>query len=141
MAGTANGHCPTLSCADEKAFEGKEGEKATGEGGGCKGGAAGHAHLCLSPYDALLPGQEARRLYDDAQNMLSALIAEKKLQARGVVGFWPAQSVQDDIRLYPPGSEPRAAQPIATFYGLRQQVREPVDATGCLLFGVSKTRK
>lgn len=60
--------------------------------------------------------------------MLRALIGEKKLQARGVVGFWPAQSVQDDIHLYPAGSEPRAAQPIATFYGLRQQVRERV---GC----------
>lgn len=55
--------------------------------------------------------------------MLRALIGEKKLQARGVVGFWPAQSVQDDIHLYPAGSEPPSTKPIATFYGLRQQVR------------------
>lgn len=55
--------------------------------------------------------------------MLRALIGEKKLRARGVVGFWPAQSEQDDIHLYPAGSKPQAAQPIATFYGLRQQVR------------------
>lgn len=73
------------------------------------------------------PGEEARRLHADAQHMLSALIREKRLQARGVVGFWPAQSVQDDIHLYPPGSEPRAAHPVATFHGLRQQVR----SAGC----------
>ncbi|XP_066239841.1 methionine synthase isoform X5 [Saccopteryx leptura] len=66
-------------------------------------------------------GEEAKKVYEDAQNMLRALISEKKLQARGVVGFWPAQSVQDDIYLYAAGSEPWAAQPIATFHGLRQQ--------------------
>ncbi|XP_066090748.1 methionine synthase isoform X3 [Saccopteryx bilineata] len=66
-------------------------------------------------------GEEAKKVYEDAQNMLRALISEKKLQARGVVGFWPAQSIQDDIYLYAAGSEPWAAQPIATFHGLRQQ--------------------
>lgn len=64
--------------------------------------------------------------------MLKVLISEKKLQARGVVGFWPAQSVEDDIHLYAEGAEPRAAQPIATFYGLRQQVGQPGGPrTGC----------
>ncbi|XP_045673590.1 methionine synthase isoform X3 [Phyllostomus hastatus] len=66
-------------------------------------------------------GEEAKKVYDDAQNMLTVLIREKKLQARGVVGFWPAQSVQDDIHLYALGSDPRASRPIATFHGLRQQ--------------------
>lgn len=69
-------------------------------------------------------GEEAKKVYDDAQNMLKVLISEKKLQARGVVGFWPAQSVEDDIHLYAEGAEPRAAQPIATFYGLRQQAEK-----------------
>lgn len=54
--------------------------------------------------------------------MLQELISQKKLQARGVVGFWPAQSVEDDIHLYAEGTVPQAAEPIATFYGLRQQV-------------------
>ncbi|XP_036309301.1 methionine synthase isoform X1 [Pipistrellus kuhlii] len=80
-------------------------------------------------FDDKTVGEEARRLYGDAQNMLSALIAEKKLRARGVVGFWPAQSVQDDIHVYPAGSEPRAAQPIATFYGLRQQAEKDSAST------------
>lgn len=60
--------------------------------------------------------------------MLSILISRKKLRARGVVGFWPAQSVQDDIHLYAEGAVPQAAEPIATFYGLRQQVRSVVDS-------------
>lgn len=76
----------------------------------------------MNSYSIFLIGEEAKKVYDDAQNMLRALISAKKLQARGVVGFWPAQSVQDDIHLYTVGSEPQAAQPIATFYGLRQQV-------------------
>lgn len=69
-----------------------------------------------------LIGEEAKKVYDDAQNMLNTLINQKKLQARGVVGFWPAQSIQDDIHLYTESAVPQAAEPIATFYGLRQQV-------------------
>lgn len=64
--------------------------------------------------------------------MLKVLISERKLQARGVVGFWPAQSVEDDIHLYAEDAEPWAAQPIATFHGLRQQVGQPgAPRTGC----------
>nr|KAF6399908.1 5-methyltetrahydrofolate-homocysteine methyltransferase [Molossus molossus] len=74
-------------------------------------------------------GEEAKKVYDDAQNMLRALISEKKLRARGVVGFWPAQSVQDDIHLYAVGSEPRATQPVATFHGLRQQAEKDSAST------------
>uniref|UniRef100_A0A9L0TJ97 Methionine synthase n=1 Tax=Equus caballus TaxID=9796 RepID=A0A9L0TJ97_HORSE len=74
-------------------------------------------------------GEEAKRVYDDAQNMLKALISQKKLQARGVVGFWPAQSVQDDICLYAEDAEPQSAEPIATFYGLRQQAEKDSAST------------
>uniref|UniRef100_A0A8D2D6K0 Methionine synthase n=1 Tax=Sciurus vulgaris TaxID=55149 RepID=A0A8D2D6K0_SCIVU len=69
-------------------------------------------------------GGEAKKVYDDAHNMLTALISQKKLQARGVVGFWPAQSVQDDIHLYAEGVVPQAVEPIATFHGLRQQAEK-----------------
>lgn len=74
-------------------------------------------------------GKEARKVYDDAQNMLNILISQKKLQARGVVGFWPAQSVQDDIHLYAEGVVPQASEPIATFYGLRQQAEKDSSST------------
>ena len=45
-------------------------------------------------------GEAARNLFDDAQALLKQLIAEKWLVANGVVGFWPANSVGDDIEIY-----------------------------------------
>ncbi|KAJ8404758.1 hypothetical protein AAFF_G00331450 [Aldrovandia affinis] len=45
-------------------------------------------------------GEEARRVFDDAQKLLTRLLDGKRLQARGLVGFWPAQSVGDDIHVY-----------------------------------------
>ncbi|XP_051849501.1 methionine synthase [Antechinus flavipes] len=74
-------------------------------------------------------GEEAKKVYDDAQNMLKVLISEKKLQARGLVGFWPAQSVQDDIHLYAEDAVPQSAEPIAKFYGLRQQAEKDSAST------------
>ncbi|NXD15987.1 METH synthase, partial [Nothocercus nigrocapillus] len=69
-------------------------------------------------------GEEAKRVYNDAQNLLKTLINQKKLQARGVVGFWPAQSVQDDIYLYAVEDAVGSMEPIAKFYGLRQQAEK-----------------
>uniref|UniRef100_A0A673TPA0 methionine synthase n=2 Tax=Suricata suricatta TaxID=37032 RepID=A0A673TPA0_SURSU len=80
-------------------------------------------------------GEEAKKVYDDAQRMLTALIGQRKLRARGVVGFWPAQSVEDDIHLYAECEVPQAAEPIATFHGLRQQAEKDaasVDPYYCL---------
>ncbi len=37
-------------------------------------------------------GKEATKLYNDAQKLLQQIIAEKWLQPRGVIGFWPANS-------------------------------------------------
>ncbi len=45
-------------------------------------------------------GQEAQKLFADAQAMLQDIIAHQKLQARAVVGFYPANAVGDDIVLY-----------------------------------------
>ncbi len=45
-------------------------------------------------------GEEAQKLFDDAQKMLKAIISENWLQARAVIGFFPANSVEDDIVLY-----------------------------------------
>uniref|UniRef100_A0A8D0HI33 Methionine synthase n=1 Tax=Sphenodon punctatus TaxID=8508 RepID=A0A8D0HI33_SPHPU len=69
-------------------------------------------------------GEEAKRVYNDAQNLLNTLISEKKLQAKGLVGFWPAQSVQDDIHLYATEEALLSAEPVAKFYGLRQQTEK-----------------
>ncbi|MDI5920559.1 methionine synthase [Halomonas sp. LR5S13] len=42
-------------------------------------------------------GEAARSLFADAQAMLRKLIDEKRIQARGVIGLWPANSVDDDV--------------------------------------------
>jgi 5-methyltetrahydrofolate--homocysteine methyltransferase len=46
-------------------------------------------------------GEEARKLYDDANKLLDRIIAEKLLTAKGVYGFWPANSSGDDIIIEP----------------------------------------
>ncbi|XP_031417587.1 methionine synthase isoform X2 [Clupea harengus] len=69
-------------------------------------------------------GEEARRVFDDAQKLLDKLIDNEELWARGLVGFWPAQSVGDDIHVYAENTGPHNSQSIATFHGLRQQAEK-----------------
>jgi 5-methyltetrahydrofolate--homocysteine methyltransferase len=64
-------------------------------------------------------GEAARDLYKDAQAMLSQIIEEKWFEARGVVGFWPANSDGDDIVLYT--DETRTTE-LARMHSLRQQM-------------------
>ncbi|MBV6647740.1 MAG: methionine synthase, partial [Cyclobacteriaceae bacterium] len=45
-------------------------------------------------------GEEARKLYADANVMLDQIIEEKSLSANAVVGFWPANATEDDVILY-----------------------------------------
>jgi 5-methyltetrahydrofolate--homocysteine methyltransferase len=45
-------------------------------------------------------GSAARELYENAQGLLKRIINEKLLSARGVYGFWPANSVGDDIVVF-----------------------------------------
>ena len=64
-------------------------------------------------------GTEATKLYRDAQAMLEKIVEEKWLTARAVIGFWPANSVMDDIELYrKPGDE----KAFMTLHHLRQQL-------------------
>ena len=63
-------------------------------------------------------GEAARKLYDDAQEMLDKLIAEKWLTANGVIGFFPANAVGDDIEVYTDSSRTEVRQRLVN---LRQQ--------------------
>jgi 5-methyltetrahydrofolate--homocysteine methyltransferase len=45
-------------------------------------------------------GEAARKLYDEAQEMLDRVVAEGWLTANGVLGFFPANAVGDDIEVY-----------------------------------------
>ncbi len=68
-------------------------------------------------------GTEAKKLFDDAQALLKRIVAEKWVTANGVVGFWPANSVGDDIEVYT--GEPRHSK-LTTLHTLRQQIaRDP----------------
>jgi 5-methyltetrahydrofolate--homocysteine methyltransferase len=64
-------------------------------------------------------GQAARDLFADAQAMLKRIIDERWFTAKGVVGFWPANAVGDDIVVWT--DETRTAE-AARFHTLRQQI-------------------
>ena len=64
-------------------------------------------------------GPAARALWDDAQAMLKRVVEERWFNPKAVIGFWPANAVGDDIRLYTGESR---QETLATFHGLRQQL-------------------
>ena len=67
--------------------------------------------------DDEIVGEAARNLFDDAQKMLRKLIDEKLIRANGVIGFWPANTVNhDDIAVYDENGEQ-----ISTLHHIRQQ--------------------
>jgi 5-methyltetrahydrofolate--homocysteine methyltransferase len=49
-------------------------------------------------------GDQARKVFDDAQALLRRIIDEKLLTSRGVYGFWPAHTVGDDVIVFAPPS-------------------------------------
>jgi 5-methyltetrahydrofolate--homocysteine methyltransferase len=80
------------------------------------------------PFPAILKddvvGAEAVRVFSDAQRMLRRLVEGRWLTANAVMGFWPANSVNDDdIQLYTDESRSQVAM---TWYGLRQQTEKQV---------------
>ena len=47
--------------------------------------------------DDVVVGESARDLYNDAQRMIDRIIGEKWIKANGIIGFWPANTVEDDL--------------------------------------------
>ncbi|WJW75393.1 methionine synthase [Thiohalobacter sp. IOR34] len=73
--------------------------------------------------DDPLVGEQARQLFEDAQQMLRQIIDEKWLRARAVIGIFPANQVgDDDIEIY---SDDSRREPRLTLHHLRQQNRKP----------------
>lgn len=64
-------------------------------------------------------GASARQLFDDAQAMLQKIIEEKWFAPKAVIGFWPANAVGDDIRLF---TDESRSQELDIFFTLRQQL-------------------
>ena len=67
-------------------------------------------------------GKRAQELFDDARTLLDEIVEKQLLTARAVYGFFPANSVGDDIEVYQ--DESRAAVR-TTFHTLRQQHDKP----------------
>jgi 5-methyltetrahydrofolate--homocysteine methyltransferase len=67
-------------------------------------------------------GEQARELFDDAQKLLRRIVKENLLTARGIYGFWPANSLGDDVEIYADDSRRGV---IARFHFLRQQMAKP----------------
>src|SRR5690606_13303496 len=74
-------------------------------------------------------GTQARELYRDARAMLDRIVEEKWLTAKGVFGFWPANSVGDDVEITPhPALSPTGGEEEKTMLRfLRQQTDKPVE--------------
>jgi len=68
-------------------------------------------------------GEEAKKLFADAQKMLKQIIDEKWLTAKAVVGIYPASQVnEDDIAVFDKDGNSKAI----TFHTLRQQTKKPI---------------
>ncbi|MEZ0381370.1 methionine synthase [Mycobacterium sp. pW045] len=63
-------------------------------------------------------GEAARKLYNEAQQMLDTAIAEKWLTANAVIGFFPANAVGDDVEVY---TDDTRTEVLTVFHNLRQQ--------------------
>jgi len=78
------------------------------------------------PYPAILKdevvGVEAQKVFNDAQKMLQKIVEGRWITAHGVMGLYPANSVNhDDIAVY--ANEARET-PVLTWHGLRQQTEK-----------------
>jgi 5-methyltetrahydrofolate--homocysteine methyltransferase len=76
-------------------------------------------------------GKEARSLFADAQAMLKKIITEKWLQARAVIGIFPANSINDDdVELY---TDDDRSEVRTVFHFLRQQMNRRREAANFCL--------
>ena len=67
-------------------------------------------------------GEEARKLLTDAEVLLHTIAEEKRLQARAVVGIFPANGVGEDTAIY---ADDAGTKVLATLHHLRQQTEQP----------------
>lgn len=74
-------------------------------------------------------GEQATSVFADAQEMLAVILKEKKLQAKGIYGIFPANQVNDDdIQLYD-----ESGKEIEKFLTLRQQAQKTKGAPNIAL--------
>jgi 5-methyltetrahydrofolate--homocysteine methyltransferase len=66
-------------------------------------------------------GEEARKLFADAQELLGKIVSKKLIRPHGVYGLFPANRVGDDVELY---TDESRAKVLTTFHFLRQQIEK-----------------
>ncbi len=85
-----------------------------------------HAWEMRGRYPGLLSdpeiGAQATELHQDALCVLEKIVADKIFRVRGVMAFWPANRVGDDIELY---ADEERSSVIGNFHMLRQQHKKP----------------
>ena len=88
-----------------------------------------HAWKIGGKYPAIfndpVKGLEARKLFDDAQRLLSDIITKKMLIARGIIGLFPCNSIGDDIEIYP---DEQRSKVLTVFRFLRNQQKKEDNA-------------
>ena len=70
--------------------------------------------------DDKLIGKSAKSLWNDTQVMINDIIDKKKIQPQVILGFWPANSIGDDVEIYKDDNRNKV---ISKFFFLRQQVQ------------------
>ena len=66
-------------------------------------------------------GEEARKLFDDANELLDTIINQNLLRANAVIGTFPANAVGDDIEVYTDASREKVR---TVFHTVRQQAQK-----------------
>jgi len=69
-------------------------------------------------FDDPVKGEEAKKLFDDANLLLDQIVDEKRIEAKGVIGFYPVNSIGEDVEVYADDSR---SETTATFRFLRNQ--------------------
>lgn len=75
-------------------------------------------------------GESATKLYEDAQIMLQQIVDEKWLEAKAVVGLFPANSDGDDIEIYKDDSR---TEVLSVQHTMRQQLKKTKKASNMAL--------
>ena len=87
----------------------------------------------VGKYPAILDheevGEEAKRLFKDANELLDRVEKEKLLEARGMCAMFPANSVGDDIEVY---TDESRTEVLKVLHNLRQQTEKPNGFNYCL---------
>ncbi|OBS94378.1 methionine synthase [Vibrio tasmaniensis] len=87
----------------------------------------------VGKYPAILEheevGEEAKRLFKDANDLLDRVQKEKLLEARGMCAMFPVNSVGDDIEVY---TDESRTEVLKVLHNLRQQTEKPKGFNYCL---------